>query len=76
MRQSQAKLGSFICLTRRQQFRNKLSSALLEFANVFWSRVHVTIRLCLMEMINCGSLSFCCTLQLIVAFPAVVGNVC
>lgn len=43
MRLSQAKLGSVICFTRRQQFRNKLSSALLEFANEFLGRVHVTI---------------------------------
>lgn len=44
-------------LTTRQLFRNKLSSALLQFANVFLSRAHVTIRLRVMEMINFGSLS-------------------
>lgn len=57
MRASQAKLGSFFCFTRRQQIRNRPSSALLEFATVFLSRVHVITRLCLMSMINCGSLS-------------------
>lgn len=50
MRASQAKLCSFFCFTRRQQIRNRPSSALLEFATVFLRRVHVIT-------INCGSLS-------------------
>lgn len=56
MRQSQDKFDSFICFNRRL-FRSKLCSALLQCANVFLTRAHVTIRLCLMEMINFGSLS-------------------